>query len=116
MDAEAGEDVDEDLSVVARVGRVAVARLVGDLRERAAHLALDRIRGQQRLRVHGVHVVHAVQEGRRDAAFAQRPRDDVEDDGAAEAADVDRPRGRLGVVDDLRPVNRGGKLVGPVHP
>ena len=46
---------------------------------------------------------------------AQGPGDDVEDDRAAQAADVDGPRRRLAVVDDLRAADRCGELVGPVH-
>ena len=56
--------------------------LVGDLRERTAHLALDRVGRQERLGIHRVHVVDAVQQRRRHAAIAQGPGDDVEDDRA----------------------------------
>ena len=116
MDPEAGEDVDEGLGVVPRVRRVAVAHLVRDERQRAAHLVLDRIGGQERLGVHRVHVVDAVEERGRQAAIAQGAGDDVEDDGAAQAADVDRPGRRLRVVDDLRSLDRRRQLVRPVHP
>ena len=49
------------------------------------------------------------------AVGAQRAGDDVEDDRAAQAADVDRPRRRLGVVDDLRAADPGREFVRPVH-
>src|SRR5450756_203972 len=71
--------------------------------------------GQERLGIHRVHVVDAVEERRRHAAVAQCPGDDVEDDRATETPDVNRPGGSLRVVDELRPVNGGGQLVGPVH-
>ena len=41
--------------------------------------------------------------------------DHVQDDGAAQAADVDRARRGLGVVDDLRTLNACGELVRPIH-
>ena len=66
-DAEPGERVDEALGVVARVRRVPVALLVRDVRERAAHLALDGVGGQERLGVHRVEVVDPVQERGLDA-------------------------------------------------
>ena len=64
VDAEAGEDVDERLGVVAGIGRVAVADLVRDVGERATHLALDGVGRQERLGVHRVHVVDAVPQRR----------------------------------------------------
>ena len=94
---------------------MAVADLVGHPGERTAHLAFHGVGRQERLGIHRVHVVDAVQQRRRHAAVTQGPGDDVEDDRAPEAPDVDGPRGRLRVVDDLGPVNRGGQLVGPVH-
>ena len=48
-------------------------------------------------------------------AGAQRAGDDVEDDRPAQAADVDGPRRRLGVVDDLRAADPGREFVRPVH-
>ena len=101
MDAEARERLDEPPGMVPRVGRVAVGLLVGHVGERPAHLALDRVGGQQRLGVHRVEVVDAVQQGRLEAAGAQGPGDDVEDDRAAQGADVDGAGRRLAVVDDL---------------
>ena len=71
MDAEARERVDEDLGVVAGVRRVAVALLVGDVGQRAAHLVLDRVGRQERLGVHRVEVVDAVQELGLEAARAR---------------------------------------------
>ncbi len=115
VDAEAREHVDERLRVVACVGGVAVARLIGNVRQRHAHVAVDRIGRQQRLGVHGVEVVHAVQERGLETACPQRARDDVEDDRSAEAADMHRSRRRLGVVDDLRTLNARRQLVGPIH-
>ena len=89
VDAEARERVDEDPGEMARVAGVAVAGRIGDVRQRPAHLALDRVRRQERLGVHRVEVVDAVQERRLDAGSAQRPGDGVEDDRTTQAADVD---------------------------
>ena len=71
---------------------------------------------RQRLGVHRVEVVHAVEQRRRDVVRAQRAGDRVEDDRPPKAADVDRPRGRLGVVDDLRTrvTDPQRELVGPI--
>ena len=55
--------------VVAGVRGVAVAGLVGDVGERPAHLALDRVGRQERLGVHRVEVVDAVEERRLDARW-----------------------------------------------
>ena len=107
--------VDEGLGVVAGVRRVAVAGLVGDVGQRAPHLVVDRVGRQERLGVHRVHVVDAVEERRRQAAIAQGAGDDVEDHGAAQAADVDGAGRRLRVVDDLRSLDRCRQLVRPVH-
>ena len=96
------EGVDEEPGEVPGVGRVAVAGRVRDLGQRPAHLALDGVGRQQRLGVHRVVVVDAVEELVVEAARAQGAADGVEDDGAAEAAEVDGPRRRLRVVDDLR--------------
>ena len=115
VDAEAGEGVDEDAREVAGVARVAVARRVRDVGEGAAHLALDRVGAQERLGVHGVEVVDAVEQRRLEAARAERPGDHVEDDGAAQAADVDGAARGLRVVDDLRPADGRRQLISPVH-
>ena len=117
VDAEAGEDVDEDPRVVPGVGRVAVGDLVGDVRERAAHLGRDRIGRQERLRIHRVEVVDAVEERRLDPVRAERADDGVEDDRPTKAADVDGPGRGLRVVDDLRaPVaDLRREFVRPVH-
>ena len=92
--------------VVARVRRVAVAGLVGHVGQRTAHLAVDRVGRQERLGVHRVEVVDAVEERRLDAVRAQRAGDRVEDDRPAQAADVDGPGRRLRVVDDLGAASR----------
>jgi hypothetical protein len=115
VDAEPGEDVDERLGVMPSVRGVAVARLVRDVGQRAAHLVVDRVRRQEGLGVHRIHVVDAVEERRLGSGAAQRADDDVEDDGTAERADVDGPRRRLAVVDDLRSADAGGELIRPVH-
>jgi hypothetical protein len=115
VDPEAGERLDEDAGEVAGVAGVAVARGIGDVGQRSAHLPLDGVRGEEGLGVHGIHVVDAVQEGGEQAALAEGAADDVEDDRAAEAPDVDGPGRRLRVVDDLRPLDRRGELVRPVH-
>jgi len=63
----------EDLGVVARVRGMAVADLVGHPGERTAHLALHGVGRQERLGIHRVHVVDAVQQRRRHAAVTQGP-------------------------------------------
>ena len=75
------------------VARMAITGRVGHVGERPAHLAIDRVGRQERLGVHRVHVVDAVQQRRLVAVGAQGTSDDVEDDRATEAAHVDRPRG-----------------------
>jgi len=80
-DPQAGERVDERLRVMASVRGVAIAGLVGDVREGPSHLVVDRVRRQQRLGIHGVHVVDPVEQRRLDAVGAQGTRDDVEDHG-----------------------------------
>ena len=94
---------------------MAVVDLVGNARERAAHLALDGVGRQQRLRIHGIHVVDAVQVRRDDAVGPQCADDDIEDDRPAQAADVDGPGRRLRVVDDLGTADGRRQLVGPIH-
>ena len=115
VDAEVGEEVDEDLGVVAGIRGVAVRHLVRDVRKRDAHVAIDGIRGQQGLGIHRIEVVDAVQECRLVTGGSQGPGDHVEDHRPAQAPDVDRPRGCLGVVDDLWPRDARGQLVRPVH-
>ena len=114
-DAKPGECIDEQLRMVAGVRRMTVAGLVRDVGQRAAHLVLDGVRGKERLGVHRIEVVDAVQELGLEAVRAQGADDHVEDDRPAQAADVDRPGRRLAVVDDLRPADRYGEFVGPVH-
>jgi hypothetical protein len=107
------EQVDEHLRVVSGVRGVPVPDLVGDVGERHAHRALDGVRRQERLGVHRVEVVDAVQQGRGMAGRAQRAGDDVEDDRPAEAPDVDRARWGLRVIDDLRSGDPRRELVRP---
>ena len=59
---EPGERVDEGLGEVAGVRGVAVAGLVRDVGQRTAHLVLDGVRREERLGVHRVEVVDAVEE------------------------------------------------------
>ena len=127
MDAEPGERVDEDAGEVAGVRGVAVAGGIGHVGERPAHLALDGVGRQERLGVHRVEVIDAVEERRLDAVGAQRAGDRVEDDRSAERPDVHRARRCLGVVDDLgtavadpsrefvRPVHDGLRATSPVR-
>ncbi len=115
LDPETGEHVDEDPREMAGVAGVAITGRVGDVGERPAHLAIDGVGRQQRLGVHRVHVIDAIQQRRLQAVGAQSPGDDVEDDRPAQAADVDRPGRRLRVVDDLRAADPGRELVRPVH-
>ncbi len=114
-DAQAVERVDEHLRVMAGVRRVAITGEVGDVRERHAHVALDGVGRQQRLGIHRVEIVDAIEQGRLEPAGPQGSRDDIEDDGPTEAADMDSAGRGLGVVDDLRPLDRCGELVSPVH-
>ncbi len=114
-DAEAIERVDEELCEVARVARVAVTDGIGDVGERPAHLPVDCVGREQGLRIHGVHVVDAVEVRRLEPGRAQRPDDDVEDHRPAQAADVHRPRRRLRVVDDLRARDACRELIRPIH-
>ena len=83
--------------------------------ERHAHVAIDRVRGQQRLRIHGVHVVDAVKEGRLVSGHAEGAIDRVVQHDAAKAADVNRTGRRFRVVDYLRARDLGSNFVGPVH-
>ena len=115
VDPEVGEQVDERLGVMARVGGMAVRDLVRDVGQRHAHVAVDRVRRQECLGVHRVEVVDAVQQRRLVPGGSQRPGDDVEDDRPTEAADVDGAGGRLRVVDDLRARDPRRQLVRPVH-
>jgi hypothetical protein len=62
-----------DLGMVPGVGGMAVAGLVRDVGQRPAHLALDGVRGQERLGVHRVEVVDAVEQLVSDAPRAQCP-------------------------------------------
>ena len=57
--------------------------------QRHTHVPVDRVGGQQRLGVHGVQVVDAVAELRREAMIAQGARDGVMEHHAAQAAHVD---------------------------
>ena len=114
-DPEAAERLDEDAREVPGIARVAVAGRVRNVGQRAAHLAVDRVVGQERLGVHRVEVVDAVEQAGFDAAGAKGTPDGVEDDRPAKRADMDGTRRRLAVVDDLRSADAGGELVGPVH-
>ncbi len=66
VDAESRERGDERLGMVAGVRGVAITGLVGDVRQRTAHLLLDGVGGQERLGVHRVEVVDAVEQRRLD--------------------------------------------------
>ena len=116
VDAEPGERLDEHAGEVAGVARVAVAGRVGDVapaggpsrdRWRRASGAPGRPSGRGRRRRTGA-------SSRCPLARSARTID-VEDDRAAQAADVDRPGRRLGVVDDLRAADPGREFVSPVH-
>ena len=114
------ESAEEAFAYLLALKQIMIYAGVSDCNLEQGNLRCDincsvRPEGQERLGVHGVHVVDAVEERRGDLPVAKRAADDVEDYRAAKAADVHRPGRRLGVVDDLRPVNRGGQLVGPVH-
>ncbi len=93
-----------------------VVDLVRDVGQGSTHLLLDGVGRQQRLGIHRVEIVDPVEERRLDPVRAQRARDRVEDDGAAEATDVDGAGRRLRVVDDLRArvTDPLRQLVGPI--
>ncbi len=113
LDPQALERLEEQTGEVARVvGRVA-PRGGGHVREGPAHGRLDGIGRQQGLGVHGVQVLDAVTERDVQAAFRDGAADGIVEHHAAQAAHVDGARGSLGIVDDLRPIDGRGKLVGP---
>ena len=115
-DAEPREGAHEQLAhEVARIGRGRAAFRGRHVRERDAHVALHRIGGQEGLGVHGVEIVHPVEEAARPAGQEQRPMDGVVEDDAPERADVHGARGRLRVVDDLRSIEPCRQLVSPEH-
>ena len=86
-----------------------------DAREWHAHVALHRVGGEERLRIHRVHIFDAVAELHRDAAVAQGAGNSVVHDRSAQAANVHRPRWGLRVVDDLGPGDACGEFVCPIH-
>ena len=88
MDAQIGERLEEErreVSGVVRVGRTIGRRDVG---QRDAHVLLDRVGRQQRLRIHGVEVLDAVAELDLRAVLRDRAADRVVQHDAAQAADV----------------------------
>ena len=60
------------------------------MRQGHAHVALDGVGGQEGLRVHGVQVVHAVQEAAGATGLPQGAVDGVMEDDAAERSDMHR--------------------------
>jgi hypothetical protein len=108
------EGINENLGVVASVRGVAIRLLVRNVRERLAHRVGDSVRRQERLGVHRIHVVDAVEIRDLKPARPHRANDDVEENGTTQAADVDSPRRRLRVVDDLRPADALCEFVSPV--
>jgi hypothetical protein len=114
-DAKAVEGVDEDAGEMPGIRGVAVAGRVRHVRERHAHRALDCIGGQQSLGVHRVEVVDAIAQLDLATGIAERAGNRVDHDRPAEAADVDRARRCLRVVDDLAAPGRRRDLVSPEH-
>ena len=104
----------KSLGVVAGVRRVAVAGLVGDVGERPAHLALDRVGGQERLGVHRVEVVDAVQERRLEPRARSARRMTSRMTGPRRLPTWTVPDGVLLSLTTCGPLT-GGELVGPVH-
>ena len=80
-----------------------------------AHVTLHRVGGEERLRIHRIHIFNAVAELHGDAAVAQGTRNGVVHDRSAEAANVHRPRWGLRVVDDLGPGDACGEFICPIH-
>ena len=80
-----------------------------------AHVALHCVGGEERLRIHCIHIFDAVAELHGDAAVAQGTSDGVVHHRSAEGANVHRPRWGLGVVDDLGPGDACGEFVCPIH-
>ena len=87
----------------------------GDVREWHAHVALHCVGGEERLRIHRIHVFDAVAELHGDAAVAQGAGNSVMHDWSAEGANVHRARWGLGVVDDLGPGDACGEFICPIH-
>ena len=95
---------------------MAVAGLVGDVGERAAHLALDRVGRQERLGVHRVEVVDAVEERRLDARCARRARVMTSRmTGPRRLPTWTVPDGVFESLTTCGPLTRRRELVGPVH-
>ena len=88
MDAQVGERLEEERREMA--GIVGMRRTLrrGDVGKRDAHVLLDRIGRQQRLRVHGVEILNAVAELDLRAMLRDRAPDRVVQHDAAQAAHV----------------------------
>ena len=80
-----------------------------------AHVPLHRVGGQERLRIHRIHIFDAVAELHGDAAVAQGTSNGVVHDRPTKAANVHRPRWGLRVVDNLGPGDTCGEFVCPIH-
>jgi hypothetical protein len=107
LDPERLKRPEEDLAhEMARVAGRGTSGRSGHARQRNAHISLHRIGRQKGLRIHGVHVVDAIKEPSLDSGSEKGSVDGVVEHDAAQRTDVNRARGRLRVVDDLRP--RGG--------
>ena len=87
----------------------------GNVCERNAHVALHRVGGEERLRIHRIHIFNAVAELHGDAAVAQGTSNGVVHNRPTKAANVHRPRWGLRVVDNLGPGDACGEFICPIH-
>jgi hypothetical protein len=96
LDAQALERAHEELAnEVARIARGITALGSRDMGQWHTHVAIDRVRGEQRLGVHGVQVVHAVKEAAGSVGLYESAVDGVMQHHSSERADVDGARWRL---------------------
>ena len=100
---------------VARIVFGAAPLGCGNVCERNAHVALHRIGGEERLRIHCVHIFDAVTELHGDAAITQGASNGVVHHGSTQGANVHGPRWGLRIVDDLGPGDACGEFVCPIH-
>ncbi len=89
MDAQVGKGLEEERREVARIAGMRRTRRRRHVGKRDAHVLLDRVGRQQRLRVHGVQVLDAVAELDLSAVLGHGAPDGVMQHDAAQAAHMD---------------------------